>query len=461
MKTENLHIGFGAIGCALKFKKSVIKRSDGTLEYYKMLYMLVRNPSVSKVTLLQKSDWEKLNDLEKIDFDPRGVLFDPYSDDPENFSRAKVRPADMKDIQDKKEYQNLYNYLSTKEPIDYCTLFIGMGYFTNNSIPDFLASVNQKQFADENKETGHLHLCRIKWDTYNYSAPIVHYLNMTRVPWFMISTDPRYIKGKMRLRDTMNTPTEIISQYETEITWESVDSYEGNKYKNDTETVKNIKLTAEGIEKLSRIREKIISPENERPVRFMMGVMQSKYGQGAGKDERLEMLKHWVFKYDDDKQVEVYGKWSPEVIEGYEEWFKGMLPHEELDKRSSETRYTLIKGIRDKWVTSKWADTLSQGVVPFLVPEYDTQHSVVPKDHFIRVKNPEDLYKKMKYLDEHPEKRIKLVKSLQYKLLKDAKTGTFVFDILNKACKRNNLNFKLEMGINEDVIRKSKTTQLF
>lgn len=461
MKTDNLHIGFGAIGSALKFKKSTIKRFDGTLEYYKMLYMLVRNPSISKVTLMQKSDWEKLNDIEKIEFDPRGVLFDPYSDDLKNFSRKSVKPPSTSSIQDKKHYQNFHKYIVTKEPIDYCVFFIGMAYFTNNSIPDFLASVNQKKFEEENKKTGHLHLCRIKWDTYNYSAPIVHYLNMEKTPWFLVLNDPRYFRKKMRLRDTMNTPKEIISQYETDIVWESVDSYEGNKYKNDTETPKDIKLTVEGIEKLARIKEKIIAPDNERPIKFLMGVMQSKYGTGAGKDNRLEMLKEWVFQFDKDKEVEIYGKWAPEVIEGYQDWFKGMIHHEELDKKLTQTRYTLVKGIRDKWVTAKWADTLAQGVVPFLVPEYDTQYSIVPKDHFIRAKTPEDLYKKMKYLDENPEKRIKLVKSLQYKLLKDAKDGTFIFDILNNACQRTGLEFTLSNEVSEEVKRKSKTTQLF
>jgi len=263
------------------------------------------------------------------------------------------------------------------------------------------------------------------------------------------------------MRDTMNTPKEIISQYSADCTWESVDSYEGNEWKVGTESIKKLRLEATGIEKLARIQEPIYAPDNDRPIRFLMGVMQSKYGQGGGYDDRLEMLKTWVFKYDDNKEVEIYGKWSPEVIKGYEDWFKGMIHYSEMDNKLRQTRYTLVKGIRSDWSTAKWADTLAQGVVPFMVPGYDSQNSVVDKDHFIRVKSPQDLYKKMNYLDANPDKRIKLVKGLQYKLLKDAKSGIFVYDILNKSFERAGLDIRLLLEIDETVIRKQKSKSLF
>jgi hypothetical protein len=461
MKTENLHIAFGALGSALKFKSNTIKRFDGTLEYHKMLYMLVRNPSISKVTLVQKSDWADLNDVEKIEFDPRGVLFDVYSDDLEKFNRKMVKPLDMSNIQIHDNYKRLSEYLMTKEPIDAAYLFIGMAYYTNNSIPNFLASVRQGIFKDEFEKTGELHLCKIKWDTYNYSAPIVHWLNMSKTPWFMIATDPRYIKDKMRMRDTFNPPKEILSQYSESILWSSVDQYEGNFRKVDTETEKPVKLVATGIEKMTRINESIYTPDSERPVKMILGIMQSKYGDGAGYDERLEMLKEWIFKFDTNKEIEVYGKWAPDVITGYESWFKGMIHHEEIDAKLRTARYTLIKGIRSDWCTSKWADVLAQGTVPFLVPDYDTSFSIVTRDHFIRVSTPRDLYEKMNYLDANPDKRIQLVKGLQYKLLRDAKTGVFVYDILNNSYERVGLQLKLDTTIDTTIKRKTKVKSLF
>jgi hypothetical protein len=448
MKTENIHMGFGALGCALKFKKDSITRFDGSLEYWKMLYILVRNPSVSKITLMQKSDWADLNDLEKLEFDPRGVLFDPYSDD-ESFGRKEVGLGKGEDTQLSLSYRNFYERYKD-EKIDCVFHFIGMGYYTNNSIPNFLEAVRIPG-----------HRTRVQWVTYNYCAPPIHYLNMSKVPWYMLALDPRYIKGCMRMRDTFWAPKEIISQYEEKITWDSVEAYEGNEGTCGNEILKDTWLRATGIEKLARIKEQIYPPDNDRPIKFLLGVMQSKYGQGAGTDSRLEMLKKWVFAYDSDYKVEIYGKWSPEVIKGYEKWFKGMIPHTDMDDKLKQTRYTLIQGIRSDWSTAKWADTLAQGVVPFLVPAYDTQYSVVPKDHFIRVASPEDLNKKMEYLDANPDKRIALVKKLQYDLLKDAKSGKFVFEILNKSFARTGLDIQLSLDIDETIKRKQKSKSLF
>ena len=55
---------------------------------------------------------------------------------------------------------------------------------------------------------------------------------------------------------------------------------------------------------------------------------------------------------------------------------------------------------------------LKMGVVPFLHPEYDTQFNAVSKDDFIRVKTPEEFYKKMQYLDENPEVDINQYKDI-------------------------------------------------
>ena len=40
MKNKGLKIFFAPIGGAMKFQKSEVKRFDGTLEYYKILYSL-------------------------------------------------------------------------------------------------------------------------------------------------------------------------------------------------------------------------------------------------------------------------------------------------------------------------------------------------------------------------------------------------------------------------------------
>lgn len=451
MKTEGLKIGFGALGSSVRFKKDEIKRSDGTIEYYNTLYMLVRNPSIKQVVLLQRSNWHELNDIEKIEFDPRGVLRDVYSDE-ENFSPKNIRPKHgiKGDYQHSKSYQNLYNYLAKEDPFDFCIFFIGMGYMSNSSIPDFLRATNKPH-----------NIVRIRWVTYMYSAPIVHFINQSKVPWFMIANDPRYTRKIFRMRDTMNIPKEIISQYNQKCTWESVNNYEDNYAKYDTEISKNIDMYYTGIEKVNLINTKLYPPDNERDTKFTIVAMQSTCAEGyINDDDRYKQLKEWILKRDTKNEVEIYGKWADQFIKGYPQ-FKGFIHYKDLDKKLTKTRYTLIIPIRPDWSTSKWAEMLALGVVPFMHPSYDTQYNVVPKDHFIRVKDPKDFYAKMKYLDENPEKRIALVKNLQYKLLKDSTKGTFIYDILNKSLERQKLYKKLSLEIDETKNRKTKSKSLF
>ena len=80
MKTENLKVAVFPIGSSMKFSKEKLKRSDGTSEYYKLIWALCRNSSVNEVWLLQRSDWKKLTFEEKVEFDPRGVLRDIYTE---------------------------------------------------------------------------------------------------------------------------------------------------------------------------------------------------------------------------------------------------------------------------------------------------------------------------------------------------------------------------------------------
>lgn len=451
MKNKNLKIAFGAIGCALKFRNSEIKRSDGSLEYYKLLWTLVRNPSISEVVLLQKSDWDRLNEIEKIKFDPRGVLRDVYSDD-EGFSSKNTVPASgiNGEYQFDEDYKNLWEHLKDEKPFDFGLFFIGMGYMTNNSIPNFLAQVR-----DSTKKV------KLQWVTILYCSPIVHFLNMSKTPWAMLALDPRYTKKIFRLRDTINLPVEIIAQYNQKCTWESIDKYEGNDGTAGNEISKPVDLIYTGIEKISRIGEDITPPDNkERKTRFMIVAMQSSYGDGNIKDERFDIIKEWILRKDVNKEVEIYGKWAEFFTKDWPQ-FKGFLHHTKVDEKFKDVKYTLVIPIRPNWVTSKWSDMLAMGVVAFLSPTYDTQYNVVPKDHFIRVKSPKDLYDKMDYLDKNPEKRISLVKSLQLKLLKDTKNGKFVFDITNGVFERQHIECKLDLEIDETVIRKSKSKMLF
>lgn len=444
MKTENLNIAIFPIGSIIKFKKKHLKRSDGSNEYFKLIWTLCRQKSVDRITILQKSDWNKLTDIEKIEIDPRGVIYDVYS---EHNLKTPSTPTEKTGPHTKEVVYYLWEALKDQPIPDMGIGFPAQGFSMNN-IPMFMYGVK-----NPDKLSNTLNM------TTRYSGPIVHYINKAKFPWYLCVTDPRYIKPLLKRRDVANHPKELLSQYNSEIQFQSLEYYDEEA--TAKETIKDIKTTYTGIEKLNLINEPIIPPDNkERTNKFAVVAMQSSYGKSDKKDYRFNVLKDWVFKYDDQKETKVFGKWAEYFTDQYPQ-FKGFLPSDEIDEIFENTRYTLVIPIRPDWVTSKYAEMLRVGVVPFLHKDYDTQYNLIPKDHFIRINTPEDFYEKMKYLDENPKKRILLVKNLQGKFLSGVKRGKFLLNIINDANERNNIQVNIPYKWDDTIIRKSKTKALF
>ena len=441
MKTENLKIAIFPIGSAMKFRKDSIKRSDGTSEYYKLFYGLVRNTSVSEVWIMQRSDWKRLTSEEKIAIDPRGVLRDIYTEFNVQLPPGRRPGPDGELMQHNEEeaqrYQDLWNKVKDMEQPDFGIGFASQG-LTLVNIPGIIPSIK-----DPSRMTGALDMTQI------YSAPIVHFLNMSKLPWFMIMTDPRYIKKKQKWRDLVNGPRECIAQYNDTIEFVHFDTYpEPSKGKEITEI---LKLTYSGIERLNMIGETIISPDIERNTKFAIVAMQSAYGK-AEVDYRLEALKKWILTQPGSEDFKIYGKWDERFTRGYSQ-FQGYKTPDEIDATFKDARYTLIIPIRPNWVTSKYAEMLKIGVVPFFHPDYDTQFSTLPKDHYLRVKTPKEMFEKIEEMEANPQLRIKLVKELQVKFLLGVRKGEFLADVINPFLERSGVQAALGKGFSDEILR--------
>lgn len=439
MKTNNIHVAIFPIGSIIKFKKDKIKRSDGSSEYYKLIWSLVRQKNISKVTLIQKTDWTKLTEDEMIEFDPRGVIHDVYS------TYGLNTPRGVTNQTQKEACYYLWDAVKDEDQPDFGIGFPAQGFAMVN-IPNFMPSIRNPENL-----TAALNM------TVRYSGPIVHYLNMSKIPWYMVATDPRYCEPKYKRRDLANGPKKILAQYNDTARITTIDRYEFRA----PESEKIFDVVYTGVEKLNLVNEPIIPPDNnDRSNKFAVVAMQSSYGKNNIKDYRYDILRNWVFKYDKNEETKVYGKWAELFTDNFTQ-FKGFLPSHEIDQIFENTRYTLVIPIRPNWVTSKYAEMLRVGVVPFLHPDYDTQCNVIPKDHFIRVKSPEDFYKKMEYLDANPEKRIKLVKGLQLKLLRGVRKGEFLIDLINTNNQACGIDVQIPYDFDETVERIKKTTTLF
>jgi len=441
MKTENLKVAVFPIGSSLKFSKDKIKRADGTSEYYKLIWALCRNASISELWIVQRSDWKKLTFEEKAEIDPRGILRPIY--DEFGVKTSPGRRADETGVvsqhteEERDRYKNLWESIKDLEQPDFGIGFATQG-LTMVNIPGIIPSIKEPH-----RMTGALDMTVI------YSAPIVHWLNMAKIPWFMVMTDPRYVKENQKWRDLVNGPKENIAQYTTSINFTHFDTYpEPSK---GTEITEKLKLTYSGIEKLNLVDEEIIRPDNERDIKFSIVAMQSAYGK-IEVDYRLEALKKWIFTQPGGDECHVYGKWDERFASKHHQ-IQGYRTPEEIDDIFKRTRYTLVIPIRPHWVTSKYAEMLRVGVVPFLHPDYDTQFNIVPKDHYIRVNTPTELSEKIAELEANPEKRIRLIKELQVRFLQGVRKGTFLADVVNPFLERNGVDAQLGKEYNDEVLR--------
>ena len=81
--------------------------------------------------------------------------------------------------------------------------------------------------------------------------------------------------------------------------------------------------------------------------------------------------------------------------------FKGPKKFNDLQQMLPRVKYTFCIPIKKGWVTAKFWEMAHYGIIPFLHPTYDEQDSLKVPD-FIRVKDSQDLFNKIKFLEEKP-----------------------------------------------------------
>jgi hypothetical protein len=442
MKTKNIKVAIFPIGSALKFSKDKIKRNDGSNEYFKLIYGLARNASISEIWVVQRSDWKKLTSDEKIEIDPRGVIRDIYTEFNVTVPPGRRHGDDgvlqSYTLEEQDRYKILWERVKDIEQPDFGIGFASQG-LTMVNIPGIIPGIK-----DPTKMASVLDMTAI------YSAPVIHWLNMSKIPWFMIMNDPRYIKEKQKWRDMVNAPLAGIAQYNMEI-----DLVHFNKYPEPStgkEVTEKFYLKYSGIEKLNLIGETVVPPDTaDRDSKFFIVAMQSCWGNSEI-DYRHEILKKWILNRAGSQEYHIYGKWDERFTRSYTQ-FKGYYSPQEVDAISKKYRYTLVIPIRPHWVTSKYVEMLRVGVLPFFHPDYDTQYLLVPRDHYIRVKTPQEMFEKIEELEANPEKRIKIVKELQFKFLQGVRKGTFLAKTINPFLENASIDVRIGEEYSDEILR--------
>ncbi len=161
-----------------------------------------------------------------------------------------------------------------------------------------------------------------------------------------------------------------------------------------------------------------------------------------GMRDRAIAYHNWIYKFD--PTVKVYGKdWSDNAVTR-----KAMdcynLPYDNFEnKKISEiedlmwnSKYTFIPSVANKYpsfVTQKVWVMLYYGIIPFWCKTmYDSTNIYSEFPDFLKVETPEEMWDKIKFLENNPEEYKKLRYQL-YEVLKDEYfTTDFVLDRVNE-----------------------------
>ena len=253
----------------------------------------------------------------------------------------------------------------------------------------------------------------------NYAGPVIHALNITQVPYFTLTGDPKYIPPRMR--DLFNDEKVSISQCNWKGDRQRVPYY-GAPAK-ELRTVK-LKYVYEPIETNFLINETKIDWRNiKKSNKFIIGLI--------GGESRDEFMKEWILNGRVDlTNIKVYGKWADEFTTKYPTVFEDKSI-KSVESEFLASRYTIIppphKPMKN-FVTQKFWKMIHYGIIPFLHPKYDMD-KILDVPDILRLKNKYQLWDRIEYLDNNPEE-YQQVKNKLYDLLKDEYyDGRFLIDM--------------------------------
>lgn len=394
MKKDVKRIGFFKLGKSIKFNENSWNAIGGDCEPKQLICAIARrNPGV-EYWLLSPNDLGKVRSKEKPKAAP---LFGPPTE-----TTANV-PANIKEF-----HSTMNERKSTEETVSKIkSLNLDFVFFYTGPT----STVNIENFI--NKVDGSGTTKSLDFFKY-YAAPIIKSLNeMPKTPIVGLLVDNRFVLAAKDYHGH-NRPTYYLAQNNFELDEE----YFSNP---PTREVEKIHSTFEysGIETVFLLDKKRYNVDKlfgmKKTNSFMM--LQNQ-GKGSGGMDRWDPVKQYIV--ENGVNTDIYGKWDDALVEKYPNYFKGEMRIESLSDELLKTKYTFCIPIKEGMVTSKYAEMLHYGIIPFLHPSYDTQFNVFPDGHFIRCKSPADLKKKIDFLNENPDQYQKLFYSLQEKYLKDS-----------------------------------------
>ena len=388
-------VGFFKLGKAIKFNENSWGAIGGDCEPKQLINSIAkRNPNI-EYWLLSPNDLGRVRAKEKPAV--QSLFGDPVK--AESAAEVNIHEFHSK-MENRKSAEQTVKFI---KELDLDFIFFYTGPSSTVNIPNYI-----------NKKDGNGQVKSLDFFKY-YAAPIIQAMNELekKVPIVGLLVDNRYV---LACKDwgINNRPTYFLAQ-------NNFTKEEQYFYQPPLRDVKTITSTYEysGIETVFLLDKKRYDTdelfEMKKTDSFMM--LQNQ-GKGTGGMDRWDPVRDYIV--ENGIKTDVYGKWDDELKEKYPDWFKGEKRIESMTDELLNTKYTFCVPIKEGMVTSKYAEMLHYGIIPFLHPSYDTEFNVFPDGHFIRCKTPADLKKKVEFLNANPDHYKKLFYNLQEKYLKDS-----------------------------------------
>lgn len=388
-------VGFFKLGKAIKFNENSWGAIGGDCEPKQLINAIAaRNPEIEYWLLSP-------NDLGRVRAKEKPAVKSLFGDDAPAITAAASNIHEFHSkMENRKSAEETVKFI---KELDLDFIFFYTGPSSTVNIPAFI-----------NKVDGTGQVKSLDFFKY-YAAPIIQAMNELekKVPIVGLLVDNRYV---LACKDwgINNRPTYYLAQNN----FTKEEQYFCNPPLRDVKTITST-YEYSGIETVFLLDKTRYNTDElfamKKTNSFMM--LQNQ-GKGTGGMDRWNPVRDYIV--ENDIKTDVYGKWDDELKEKYPDWFKGECRIESMTDELLSTKYTFCVPIKEGMVTSKYAEMLHYGIIPFLHPSYDTEFNVFPEDHFIRCKSPADLKKKIEFLNDNPDHYKKLFHNLQEKYLRDS-----------------------------------------
>lgn len=267
-------------------------------------------------------------------------------------------------------------------------------------------------FFNTNKNEYHKTTCMFN----NYAGPSYWFINELNIPWIYLGLDPRYInKNVGDCSDLYKFPFVIGNLYGRneyiDINYNLINQDGSIRSGNVSIPTKmcyqfsyNVNLDQFDKEIDYTAKSKVLSLQNQN--------LSSKDDITT---DRWDLTERYILnnQYFNSSNCSIIGDWSKydkNIPDNKRDLFLGTVPPNQLNDSILKYKYSILFSMCKGMSSGKFYEMFANGVLPFLVEDYDNSHSLCSSDSFLKINSPEELVAKIKLLEENNNLYLTIIK---------------------------------------------------